>query len=1107
MNNFDFLKNHNEFESFADIAVQAEELYPKYLDMSVICCQRALEISIKWMFSVDRNLVTWRNPETVTLSDLMHTYQFRELIGRDLFEKINFIRKKGNDVKHKLNIVITKGQCEVCLRNLFEFLDYVTCLYIKGYEQQKYVEAYLANESEGARIARPYDEEIKEVSYNELLEKNKDKEAEYTAEREKNKNKYNPPHDITEYETRKIYIDDMITDGGFKIGKDCLEEVEAEDMPNAKGKGYADYVLYDDFNVPLAVIEAKRYSVDPSVGRQQAKLYADYLEKKYDRRPIVFLTNGFDTRIIDNDYNEREISAIYSKKDLEKRFKLSREEIKNYKINHFITDRYYQEEAIKRVCEDFSKKRRKTLLAMATGSGKTRTVASLIDVLQQVNWIENILFLTDRTALITQAKRALTQYLPDLTLTNLVSNEFDPHARCVFSTYQTIINKIDDLKDEHGRIFSPGHFDLIIIDEAHRSIYKKYKDIFMYFDALIVGLTATPKDEVGRNTYNEFELENGIPTYAYDLDQAVKDKFLVDYKTVEVTTKFVSSGITYADLSEEEQEEYEETFIDEDGMIPDAISSTDVNDWVFNKDTIKKVINELMTKGLRIDCNDKLGKTIIFAENHNHAEAIFEVFNKEYPELKSFVQVIDNKIKYSQSLIDDFSDKDKMPQIAISVDMLDTGIDVPEILNLVFFKKVYSKSKFHQMIGRGTRTCKGLIDGEDKKYFLIFDFCGNFDFFRANKKTIESGLQGTLQSNLMAVKTEIVYKLQEPTYKEDIYIELRKRLVKELTESIQKIDINSFRAKTHLKAINEFIEEYRYNHLDYQDVLTIKEEIAPLIESLDEKYYVVHFDYLMYVIELAYLNSLKATKHVNTVIKLAKNLINIPNIAEIQKNQSLLNDIVNTNYLKKGDIGVLEHIREELRSLMKYTTKEQRNIKHTNFDDEILEIKENEGLQFTNESFNDYKKKFESYLKEHQDDKVLKKIKNNEILNEEDIKELEVIVNNTLGSVDAYDKGYEGKSLITLIRSINGLDMNVAKTLFSEFLDEKKYNANQIYFINQIIEYIVENGFMEDMSVLKSAPFNSYGSIVELYGNEMDVFYAIKNVITGINERAGIKAA
>ena len=1124
MTNFDFLKKHSEFESFAGIAVQAEELYPKYLDMSVVCCQRALEISVKWMFSVDRNLVTWRNPESVTLSDLMHTYQFRELIGRDLFEKINFIRKKGNDVKHKLGVVITKGQCEVCLKNLFEFLDYVCCLYIKNYEQQKYVIGYLEKGSQASPLQyadsqsmplqkqadgiRPYEmQEDENISYAELLEKNKDKEDEYTSEREKNKDKYNPHHEITEYETRKIYIDDMITDGGFKIGKDCLEEVEIENMPNTKGKGYADYVLYDDFNIPLAVIEAKKYSVDPSVGRQQAKLYADYLENKFNRRPIVFLTNGFDTRIIDNDYNEREISAIYSKKDLEKRFKLSRQEILNYKINDLITDRYYQKEAIKRVCEDFSKKRRKALLAMATGSGKTRTVASLIDVLQQVNWIENILFLTDRTALITQAKRALTQYLPNLTLTNLVSNEFDPHARCVFSTYQTIINKIDDLKDEHGRIFSPGHFDLIIIDEAHRSIYKKYKDIFMYFDALIVGLTATPKDEVGRNTYNEFELENGIPTYAYDLEQAVKDKFLVDYKTVEVTTKFVSSGINYEDLSEEEQEEYEETFIDEDGMIPDAISSKDVNDWVFNKDTIKKVINELMTKGLRIDCNDKLGKTIIFAENHNHAEAIFEVFNKEYSELKNFVQVIDNKIKYSQSLIDDFSDKDKMPQIAISVDMLDTGIDVPEILNLVFFKKVYSKSKFHQMIGRGTRTCKGLIDGDDKKYFLIFDFCGNFDFFRGDKKTVEQGLQGTLQSNLMAVKTEIVYKLQDPIYKEDIFVGFRKNLVKEIATSIQKIDINSFRAKTHLKSINEFIEEYRYNHLDYQDVLTIKEEIAPLIESLDEMYYTIHFDYLIYVIELAHLSSLKANKQINTVIKLAKNLSNIPNIAEIQKNQALLNDIVNTDYLKKGDIGVLEHIRLELRGLMKYVTKEQRNIKYTNFDDEILEIKENEGLQITNDSFNDYKKKFESYLREHQEDEALKKIKRNEVLNEKDIQDLEEIVNKTLGSREMFEKEYQGRSLVTLIRSINGLDINVAKSLFSKYLDEKKYNANQIYFVNQIIEYISENGYMESLTILKTAPFNTYGSLAELYGEQMDSFYSIKDIIVSINERAGVVVA
>ena len=1133
MTNFDFLKKYSEFECFADIAIQAEELYPKYLDSSITCCQRALEISLKWMFSVDKCLVTWRDPETVTLSNLMHTYQFKELIGRELFEKINYIRKKANDIKHKLNVKITKGQCEVCLRNLFDFLDYISCLYIKGYEQQKYVVAYLEKSSQNSSLQHAFDKEnvgadtispvekilssstkkvmssttSQDISYVDLLNQNKDKEEAYTKERELNKNKYNPQHEIREYETRKIYIDEMISDGGFTIGKDCLEEVLIEEMPNESNKGYADYVLYDDLNVPLAVVEAKRFSIDPSNGRQQAKLYADYLEKKYKRRPIVFLTNGFDTKIVDNNYNEREISAIYSKRDLEKQFKLNRQEIKNYTINNLITDRTYQKEAIIRVCECFSKKRRKALLVMATGSGKTRTVASIIDVLQQENWIENILFLTDRNALITQAKRAFTQYLPNLSLTSLSSDNFDPHARCVFSTYQTMINKIDELKDENGRIFTPGHFDLIIIDEAHRSIYKKYKDIFMYFDSLIIGLTATPKDEIERNTYNEFDLENGVPTFAYELEQAVRDKWLVDYKTIEVNTKFNIEGIDYDSLSEEEKEEYEETFMDEDGMIPDKIMSSELNNWVFNKDTIKIVINELMTKGLRVDLNNKIGKTIIFAENHRHAEEIFSVFNKEYPELKNFVQVIDNKIKYSQSLIDDFSERDKMPQIAISVDMLDTGIDVPEILNLVFFKKVYSKSKFHQMIGRGTRLCPGLIDGEDKQYFLIFDFCDNFRFFRQNQKTVEASIPSTLQSNIIKIKTEIIYKLQEPTFNSELYIELRKQLVREVVESIQKIELSSFRAKQHLKAINEFIDEYRFNHLEYQDVMTIQNEIAALVEASEEQYYVVNFDYLIYIIELALLKGQKATRQINTIIKIAKNLSNISNIIEIQLKQELINRIANTDYLQKADIGVLENIRVELRELMKYVTRTPREFKIINFEDAILEINETEGLQLSDASLDEYKLKFESYLREHQNEDVLVKIKNNEVLGENDIKKLDDIVSNVFGSKELYEESYDGKPLITLIRSINGLDMNVAKQLFSKFLDDKKYNANQIYFVNQIVEYIIENGYMEDISVLKSAPFNIYGSLVELYGTSMNDFYAIKEIINTINQRAGIKVA
>ena len=256
------------------------------------------------------------------------------------------------------------------------------------------------------------------------------------------------------------------------------------------------------------------------------------------------------------------------------------------------------------------------------------------------------------------------------------------------------MNCIDSIHDEEGKLFTCGHFDLVICDEAHRSIYNKYKDIFSYFDAPLIGLTATPKDEIDKNTYEIFELENGVPTYGYELAQAVKDGYLVDFVSVETTLKFIDQGIVYDELSEEEKEEYENKFTDENGELPESINSSALNDWVFNEDTIKEVLHIFMTNGIKVDYGNKIGKSIIFAKNHEHAEKIYEIFGKEYPHLVGYAKVIDNYLNYSQSAIDEFSDPKKLPQIAISVDMLDTGIDVPEVVNLVFFKKVMSKAKF-----------------------------------------------------------------------------------------------------------------------------------------------------------------------------------------------------------------------------------------------------------------------------------------------------------------------------------------------------------------------------------------------------------------------------
>ena len=470
-----------------------------------------------------------------------------------------------------------------------------------------------------------------------LMEENCKLRDELTARREEQSKTYVPkPLEISEYKTRKVYIDSMLEEAGWTEGKDWINEMELTGMPNQSGKGYADYVLFGDDGRPLAIIEAKRTCEDPAVGRNQAKLYADILEKKYGRRPVVFLTNGFESHIVDNTYPERRVSCIYSKRDLEKMFNLlsMRTSLANITVNKNIAGRYYQEGAVRAVCDAFDKEnRRKALLVMATGSGKTRTVISLCDVLLNHGWVKNILFLADRTSLVTQAKRSFVNLLPNLSVTNLCEDKQNYNAHCVFSTYPTMMNCIDSVCDDAGKLYTPGHFDLVICDEAHRSIYNKYQDIFTYFDAPLVGLTATPKDDIDKNTYEIFELPNGRPIYHYDLKQAVADGYLVDFMSIETNLKFLDDGIRYDQLSEEGKQTYEDTFIRQDGDLPDSISSSALNDWVFNADTIRKVLDTFMANGIKIDYGSKIGKTIIFAKNHNHAEKILDIFNKEYPNL------------------------------------------------------------------------------------------------------------------------------------------------------------------------------------------------------------------------------------------------------------------------------------------------------------------------------------------------------------------------------------------------------------------------------------------------------------------------------------------
>ena len=1097
MTNFDLFTKEQDFAAFAEPAVAAELIYRIDPAACVLNCRRSMEAAVKWMYSVDSELVM---PYQDSLVSLINTDEFRQLVDTGLWRRMDYIRKIGNVAAHSEKKV-SKEQAELCLENLFVFLDFVSYCYAEDYKEGTF-DASLLEQEEPVPVPAVSPET--ELKLSELMAENAALREELTARRIEQSTTYVPkPLEITEYKTRKLYIDTMLQDAGWIEGKNWINEYEIPGMPNRSEVGYADYALMGDDGRVLAIIEAKRTCVDAAKGRQQAKLYADLIEQKQGRRPVVFLTNGFDTKIVDGQYPERRASAFYSKRDLEKLFNLRRMRsgLKNIMVDKNIAGRYYQEAAIKAVCDSFGQKnRRKALLVMATGSGKTRTVIALVKVLMEQGWIKNVLFLADRNSLVTQAKRAFVNLLPELSVTNLCEEKDNYEARGVFSTYQTMINCIDSVRDEEGKLFSCGHFDLVICDEAHRSIYNKYKDIFNYFDAPLVGLTATPKDEIDKNTYAIFELESGVPTYGYELAQAVRDGYLVDFVSVETTLKFIQQGIVYEELSEEDKAMYEETFENEDGELPESIDSAALNEWIFNEDTIRAVLNILMSNGLKIDYGNKLGKTIIFAKNHRHAEKILEIFGKEYPHLVDYAKVIDNYMTYAQSAIDEFSDARKLPQIAISVDMLDTGIDIPEILNLVFFKKVMSKAKFWQMIGRGTRLCPGLIDGVDKDKFYIFDFCGNFEFFRMNKGRPTANMIA-LEGAIFTLKAQIVYKLQDLAYQTPELIEFRKSLVKDMVSKVKELNRDNFAVRQHLRYVDQYSLPENYQTLTYEDTLMVREEVSPYIVPEAEDAKALRFDALMYGIELAYLAGKKYGRARTDLIKKVSAVASVANIPEIMMQAELINKVLHTDYLDNAGINEFEHIRESLRGLMKYIPV-GRAIYETDFDDEILSIDWKES-DLDSDDLKNYKAKAEYYVRQHQDNAVIAKLKGNVPLTDADIKELEEILWSEVGTKQEYEAEYGQKPLGEFVREIVGLDMAAAKEAFAEYLNDANLDSRQIYFVNQIVEYIVHNGMMKDLSVLQDPPFTDQGSIVEIF-TDMAVWMGIRRVIERVNANARV---
>jgi len=461
--------------------------------------------------------------------------------------------------------------------------------------------------------------------------------------------------------------------------------------------------------------------------------------------------------------------------------------------------------------------------------------------------------------------------------------------------------------------------------------------------------------------------------------------------------------------------------------------------------------------------------------------------------------VIDNYTNYAQSAIDEFSDPKKMPQIAISVDMLDTGIDVPEVLNLVFFKKVMSKAKFWQMIGRGTRLCPGLLDGKDKECFYIFDFCDNFAFFRVNPKGREAAMQTSLQERIFNLKAQMALKLQALEYQTVELIAFRKNLVSEMAEQVGALDQSNFAVRQHLRYVEQFKQESAYDGLTYENTLQLA-DLAPLLPPSKDESTAVQFDSLMYGIELAYLVGKTYTKARKDLLKKVRAVADVANIPAIAQRKDFLHQLLHTDYIETAGINEFEHIREELRDLIKYIPLKERWFASTDMADEIVSSEWHDS-ELENDDLANYKLKVNYYIRQHQDELVIHKLHSNQPLTELDIKQLERILWSEVGSREDYEREYGDKPLGELVREIVGLDMNAAKEAFSRYLNDVNLDQRQIYFVNQIINYIVKNGVMKDLSVLQDAPFTDRGSIVEIF-TDLSLWMGIKQVIDNINANA-----
>jgi type I restriction enzyme R subunit len=1147
--------------------------------------RNALELMVETVFDVDNWLTRPRHD--ATLMSLIHDKDFKQNLTVNLFPKLKLVIGVGNEAVHSKTTLPQRDALQA-VKELHHVLYWFVRTYTPSLDRSNFVvqpfdetliTQKIAIDSTLVTKAVSSIKRVKELekqlaesdkvehqAYQNSLKENEQLKADnqallaQIAQAKQAANEQADPHDYSEEETRDYLIDGLLLEAGWELKNKRDKEYVVSGMPVSKsapnGGGKVDYVLWGDDGTALAVVEAKKTTLNPENGQQQAKLYADCLEKECGVRPVIFFTNGYETRLWDDfqsaeqsvhgGYIPRPVQGFYTKAELELLIKRRQDRNTFFskavgskksftaEISNEITNRYYQKAAITHILDDFENEHhRKALLVMATGTGKTRTVISLVDLLLKHDWIKNVLFLADRNALLTQAKKNFVKLLPRISCSVLDSGQSKDNidSRLYFSTYPTMKNLLDRAPDE--RPFGVGHFDLIIVDEAHRSIYSKYRQIFEYFDGYLVGLTATPKDEVEKDTYGIFDLQKGMPTYAYEDASAYDEKYLVPPTKISVATKFIREGIKFKELSDEEQKEWEDKAELEDR---EEVLPSEVNKFLFNEDTAEKMFAQLMSKdehgGIHVEGGDVIGKTIVFAANNDHALFLEKMFNKSYQKWAGkLARVITFKETYAQSLIDEFSGdennrKDFYPKnptcrIAISVDMLDTGIDVPEVVNLVFFKIIRSKVKFTQMIGRGTRLCDDIFGpGDNKTTFKVFDYCQNFEYFDSNPEGVPVGGSTPVSQQVFEKRVKLStllnhclkdekFQAEQSEYCERLN-DLNNYQLDMLHHSVGGMNLDNFIVRPKRQSVEPFLERDHWNNIDDSKFTELESNISDLpteaepfnpdeqLNNLSNR-----FDNIILTMQLALLEKGMIPEPTRIrVMEFAQMLEGKSStIPAILSQLNLIQDIQSIEFWQDINLVILEEVRKRLRNLMFALDKDKKEVVYTNFEDEVQGVTDVTGV-YANPTVDlaQYRKKIELYIQDHQDQLTIQKLKRNKAITQADLDVLDGLLLDASGmaDIDAYrEKILKEKPLGAFIRELVGLDLNAAKEAFSDFLDEGIYNTDQIQFVNQVINYLVDNGVL-DMAQIFEPPFtdqhgeSAYGFFDE--GTVVELFGAIRKV-------------